>query len=347
MSRDHPPEDKPRVRVAVFGATGHTGHFVVTELLQRNFGVIAIGRNQEKLAQLADGSPHVEVRLAATENPQSLDHALSGAAAVINCAGPFLDTAESVISAALRTRIHYLDVTAEQASAQRTFEQFSGPAQEQGVSIVPAMGFYGGLGDLLVSAATKGWASIDELRIMTTLDRWHPTEGTRRTGERNTAQRLIVAGGELQLLSNPAPTASWDFPEPFGPQDLVAVPLTETILISRHLKVNHLLHFLNRASLTDLNDSATPPPQAVDERGRSAQLFLMEVVAQHGREERRARVRGRDIYAVSAPLVVEAVQRLLSGPNQRTGVFAPGDLFDAAQFLESLSPHHLLYEAAL
>ena len=46
----------------------------------------------------------------------SLDRSLAVAAAVINCAGPFLETADAVSAAALRARIHYLDVTAEQLS---------------------------------------------------------------------------------------------------------------------------------------------------------------------------------------------------------------------------------------
>jgi short subunit dehydrogenase-like uncharacterized protein len=37
---------------------------------------------------------------------------------VVNCAGPFLDTALPVVEAALRAKIPYLDVAAEQAAAQ-------------------------------------------------------------------------------------------------------------------------------------------------------------------------------------------------------------------------------------
>ncbi len=72
---------------------------------------------------------------------------MAGAAAVINCAGPFLDTATPVIEAALRAGIHYLDVAAEQAAARAAFEQFSDSARSAGVTILPAMGFYGGLAD--------------------------------------------------------------------------------------------------------------------------------------------------------------------------------------------------------
>jgi hypothetical protein len=49
-----------------------------------------------------------------------------------------------------------------------------------------------------------------------------------------------------------------------------------------------------------------------DKRGRSAQEFLMEVEVRKGSEERCAIAAGRDIYAVTAPIVVEAAERILA-----------------------------------
>lgn len=45
---------------------------------------------------------------------------------------------------------------------------------------------------------------------------------------------------------------------------------------------------------------------------------------------------------VTAPLVVEAAQRLLSGQARKaSGARAPGELFDARGFLSALAPEHL------
>src|SRR5215831_14299734 len=172
--------------VAVYGATGHTGRFVVAELTRRRLVPVAVGRDKAKLA-VAGFSADVETRVAPIDDPELLDRALAGVAAVINCAGPFLDTAEPVAAAALRRRIHYLDVTAEQASAQATFARFDEAARASGVVVIPAMGFYGGLADLLVTATADGWERVDDVRIVVALDSWQPTPGTRITGDRNTA----------------------------------------------------------------------------------------------------------------------------------------------------------------
>src|SRR5262249_40612733 len=131
--------------VTVFGAYGHTGRFVVSELLKRGWTPILAGRDTAKLKALADTHPGLDVRVATVEERESLDRAVSGAAAVINCAGPFVDTAPAVINAALRARIHYLDVAAEQAAVLATFKEFADASRDAGVGVVPAMAFYGGL----------------------------------------------------------------------------------------------------------------------------------------------------------------------------------------------------------
>jgi hypothetical protein len=67
------------------------------------------------------------------------------------------------------------------------------------------MGFYGGLSDLLATAAMGDWTRADEARIGIALDSWKPTEGTRVTGRRNTARRVTISEGKLQPLADPAP----------------------------------------------------------------------------------------------------------------------------------------------
>jgi hypothetical protein len=103
---------------------------------------------------------------------------------------------------------------------------------------------------------------------------------------------------------------------------------------------------MNLAPLADLHNPTTPGPVRADERGRSAQEFLMEVKVRRGHEERRAIAAGRDIYAVTAPIVVEAAARILTEDIQVTGTAAPGEIFDAEAFLRALSPEPISLEEA-
>jgi len=59
------------------------------------------------------------------------------------------------------------------------------------------------------------------------------------------------------------------------------------------------------------------------------------VVASGDGTSRRIAAFGNDIYAVSAPLVVEACMRVLQRPV-KGGTFAPAELFDAEDFLAAL-----------
>jgi hypothetical protein len=86
------------------------------------------------------------------------------------------------------------------------------------------------------------------------------------------------------------------------------------------------------------------PPAAIDSSGRSSQIFLVEALARMRSVERRAAARGRDIYAISAPLVVEAAERIVNGSAKSIGVVAVGEAFDAREFLEALAPGHLTVE---
>jgi Saccharopine dehydrogenase NADP binding domain len=328
--------------VTVFGAYGHTGRFVVAELHKRGWKTILSGRSTEKLNQVAAEYPDSHVRVASVDDGVSLDRAMAEASAVINCAGPFIDTATPIIEAALRSGIHYFDVAAEQAAVLGVFERFSRAAKQTGVVIAPAMAFYGGLGDLLATAAIGNWSAVDEILIAVALDRWKPTRGTRLTGQRNPGQRFIFSHGRLER-SDPPPPRSWKFPAPFGQQNVVGLSFAETITISRHLRTSQIHAYMNEAPIADIRNPDTLAP-AVDESGRSSQTFVMDVIARKGDGERRAVARGQDIYAVTAPIVVEAARRVVNGLARTTGVVAAGEVFDAQDFLRSLAPAHLSLE---
>jgi NAD(P)-dependent dehydrogenase (short-subunit alcohol dehydrogenase family) len=333
--------------VVVFGAYGHTGRFVVAELRRRGMTPILSGRDAEKLTALARLHAGAEVRPATIEDPTSLDRALAGAGAVINCAGPFGETAPAVIEAALRSRTHYLDVTGEALVTIDTFARYAesepdaGRVREASVAIVPSVAFFGALGDLLATVALGDWPSVDEISIAVALDSWKPTRGTRLAGARRAGRRVVFRNRKIEILpgKEPPPTGTWDFPPPFGKQDVVGeLPTVDIVTISRHLRPEKINAFLNVTPINDLSDPDSPGPEATDDRGRSSQNFLVDVVLRRGSEKRRATARGRDIYAITAPIVAEATERILDGRCKRAGIGSTSEIFEAEDFLRALAP---------
>ena len=201
--------------------------------------------------------------------------------------------------------------------------------------VVPAAGFYGGLADLLASAlAARG--PIDEITVAMGLDRWWPTAGTRLTGERNKAQRLVVQGGRLVPLAPSPEVPDWTFASPLGTYSMVELPFSEMITLAHHLPARNIRSLINQSALADIRDASTPPPTAVDDNGRSAQRFEIVVRLVQNGLTRVAGVRGQDIYAVTAPVVIEAAQHLMNPALQRSGALAMGEAVNAIDMLRAL-----------
>lgn len=333
-----------RQTVTVYGAYGHTGRFVVAHLQERGFLPLLSGRDARKLKALADQYPGLDVRPASVDDPTSLDRALAGAAAVINCAGPFATTAAPVIEAALRAGIPYVDVAAEIEANADTFAQFADRARDAGTAIVPAMAFYGGLGDLLATAAMGDWTEADEAHIAYGLNSWAPTEGTRAAGkvsvERRGGRRVRFTKGQLEYHNDDLQTLKWPFPDPMGLRAVIGeFTMADVVTIPSHLSVPEVRTYMTTEAAGGVVAADAPTPIAVDEHGRSAQTFLVDVVVRSGDTERHAVASGQDIYAVTAPLAVEAVDRILKGRTKTVGVASAGEMFDAHDFLRALSPH--------
>lgn len=330
--------------VAVFGAYGHTGRFVVAELRDRGFVPLLSGRDADKLRALAASHPGLDARPASVDDPASLERALAGAAAVINCAGPFAATAAPVIEAALRAGIPYVDVAAEIEANVDTFAHFTDRARAAGAVIVPAMAFYGGLGDLLATAAMGDWTAADEAHIAYGLSSWHPTAGTRAASkvsrQRRNGRRVRYTNGRLEYRDDDPPTLEWPFPDPMGARAVIGeFTMADVVTVPSHLAIPEVCTYMTVEAARDVAAPDTPAPTAVDERRRSAQTFLVDVVVRSGGADRRAVASGQDIYAVSAPLAVEAVHRVLTGQARTVGVASAGAIFDAPDFLRALSTH--------
>ncbi|MET9961370.1 saccharopine dehydrogenase NADP-binding domain-containing protein [Streptomyces sp. NPDC006326] len=330
--------------VVVYGATGHTGRFVVAELRRRGFATVVSGRDAARLEALAAERGDVVVRPATVADAGSLDRALAGAAAVVNCAGPFAVTAGPVVEAALRAGIPYLDVAAEIEANASTFADHAEAAREAGLPVVPAMAFYGGLGDLLVTAVMDGRTTAEVVHVAYGLDSWRPTAGTRAAGrvsrQRRAGRRVRFTDGALQYHDEKPSQQDWLFPEPLGRRAVIAeFTMADVVTVPSHLAVPEVRTYMTVEAARDLAEEDTPGPEPVDALGRSDQTFVVDVLVQADGARRRATARGRDIYAVTAPLVVEAVQRILAGEARTTGVASAGAMFDAADFLRALEPY--------
>lgn len=122
----------------VFGSHGYTGRLVVKEALARGVEPMLAGRREEAVrghAEAARSGRALAWRAFTVDRPN-----LEGVTTVLNCAGPFVDTAEPLVRACIARGVNYIDVTGEIA----VFEQLArmdAAAKLAGMTILPGAGF--------------------------------------------------------------------------------------------------------------------------------------------------------------------------------------------------------------
>lgn len=123
----------------IYGATGYTGHLIVRCALECGLRPILCGRNEVKLAVMAERFG-LDYRVARLSEPERLDQVLRDMQVVLHVAGPFSETSRPMVDACLRTGTHYLDITGEipvmEALARRDAE-----ARRRKIMIMPGTGF--------------------------------------------------------------------------------------------------------------------------------------------------------------------------------------------------------------
>lgn len=323
--------------IAVYGATGYTGKQVLAELRQHGLVPVLVGRDRSRLEAAAEGD---QVRVATLDDPSALRRGLQGAKAVINCAGPFELSAEPVASAAIANGAHYLDFTAEQAPVIALCERLDETAKEAGVAVVPAAGFYGGLGDLLASLTADGLSSSSvEVTLAYAVQNWLLTEQSRATAAIMAGRRWVRRDGEVQFMTGEPRYGSFAYPEPLGVQPVMEdYPLPETVTVSRHLGARTVRLVMTASTLREVFGPDAPSPGRVSDQERADSRFTVVAVVSDRELERRTVATGRDIYGITAPMVVGAARALLS--TRQSGVLAVSQVAPPTDLIGRLERTH-------
>jgi short subunit dehydrogenase-like uncharacterized protein len=122
----------------VFGSYGYTGRLVVREALARGVEPMLAGRREEAVrghAEAARGGRPLAWRSFRADAPD-----LRGVSVVLNCAGPFVDTAETLARACIAAGVHYVDVTGE-IPVFETLARMDAAARLAGTTVLPGAGF--------------------------------------------------------------------------------------------------------------------------------------------------------------------------------------------------------------
>lgn len=357
--------------IAIYGATGFTGKLVAAELRRRGADLLLAGRNEVKLAALAESIGGAETRVARTDDPAALRALLEPCSAVIACAGPFGRNGEAMAAAAADTGTNYVDTTGEQPFMNTIFDRYGAVAESNGGAMVTAMGFDYFPGDMIASVTADGMGPLEDITLAYAVQGMQATRGT-------TLSSLdAITGGDLEFTggrhraANTKVTRGWfEFPSPIGRQRMIRYPAGEPITVPRHVETRQVTMLLSASTIAPKHVApllrlTMPPlalamrtplrsvaaklvdrlPEGPDDATRNANRFTIVCDARSvdGRTKRGV-ISGIDVYGLTAASTAEAAIRMSAADFKLTGALAPSEAFDARSFLGSMAEAGITYE---
>jgi short subunit dehydrogenase-like uncharacterized protein len=177
----------------LYGANGYTGELIAREAVARGLRPTLAGRNRNAIEQSARelGCP-ARIFSLSRSDVGAIASQLTGAGAVLNCAGPFAETAETLMDACVAAGVHYLDITGEidviEAAARR-----DPAAKVREIVLLPAVGFDVVPTDCLAAMLSARLPSATHLELA------FATSGGMSQGTANTALATMPRGGRTRV----------------------------------------------------------------------------------------------------------------------------------------------------
>jgi short subunit dehydrogenase-like uncharacterized protein len=195
----------------LYGATGFTGKLIADAAKARGLEPILAGRNAQKLIALSEqtGLKH---RVFDINDRAACDKNFMGVKLVLNCAGPFTQTAVPLAQAAIRNSVHYLDIAGE-VHAIRALQRLDERAKEDSVMLLPGVAFGCMPTEALLAYIKKLLPGVQTAKIAFAVD-GSPSKGTINTTfecmhmpgfTRDRNQLVAIKPGQAKLSVNFGP----------------------------------------------------------------------------------------------------------------------------------------------
>ncbi|AOR80928.1 saccharopine dehydrogenase family protein [Novosphingobium resinovorum] len=311
-------------RLMIYGAAGYTGRMAAANAKAAGVDVVLAGRPQdeEKLVTLA-AKTDAEYRLFAVDDRPARERALTGVAVLLNCAGPFMRTAEPLMQACLASGTHYLDIAAE-LDSYRLAERYDQDAQAAGVMLLPGSGGSVAMLGCLAGHAAKRVANPTKLSIALHVAGGFSRGSAVSASENVTTETLQRVDGALVGRAADE-LRSFDFGN--GPAMSFPVTLPELITIWRATGIPNIETYVHvtEGAFPEGDLAAMPDGPTLEQREANRYHAAVEVTGEDGTVVRSIldTVNG---YTFTTLAAAEAARRVVDGEAQ-PGFQTPAGLF--------------------
>lgn len=343
--------------IVVLGATGYAGGLVVESLLARGRQPVLAGRRPDRLAAMASDLEGLPFRIADVDDPATLADLAGPGDVLVTTVGPFERFGHPVADAAAAAGAHYVDATGEVAFVQELQRRHHRRARAVGATMLPAFGYDYVPGILAGAlAARRAGAGATSLRIgyfATGPLRKGLSQGTRATMADGLVLPALVWRDRTLARAEPASSVR-RFPVRGRRRQAFLVSGTEVLFLPSEVETLATVEVFNgwfpslsrgvQASSWLANRLAARPvgrriaermakltvgpaggPDA-DERSRT-RSHIVAVAADDGNVVSEVHVEGPSIYTLTADLMAQAADALVSGQAARPGVLGPIQAF--------------------
>ncbi len=308
-------------KLMIYGATGYTGRMAAEHAKAAGTRIVLAGRNKATLSKLS-AELGVEYRDFGLDDAAAIDAGLAGISVLLNCAGPFMRTADALMTASIRNGVHYLDTAAE-LDSYRLAEALDDEARAASVMLMPGGG---GSVAMLGSLAGHGAGRVANPRKIRIV--LHVAGGLSRGSAISATENLTVETLKRvhgALIPAEADVQKFDFGK--GAVDCFRVTLPDLITIWRATGIPDIETFVHVTGdgFPQGDLSALPDGPSEQERRANRYQALVEVTDDQGQVVRSLldTVNG---YTFTAMAAAEAGRRILAG-EARSGFQTPAGLF--------------------
>ena len=311
-------------KLMIYGAAGYTGRMASTNAKAHGLDFVIAGRPQDedRLAALA-ADLGVDYRLFAVDDQGGARRALKDIGVLLNCAGPFMRTAEPLMRACIAAGVHYLDIAAE-LDSYRLAETLDAEAEAAGVMLLPGSGGSVAMLGSLASHAAKRVAAPRKLSIALHVAGGFSRGSAVSASENLTTETLHRVGGTL-VARSPEEVRTFDFGS--GPATSFPVTLPDLITIWRATGIADIETFVHvtEGAFPEGDLAAMPDGPTLEQREANRYHAAVEVVGEDGTVARSVldTVNGYTFTTIAA---AEAARRVLGG-EVRAGFQTPAGLF--------------------
>ena len=319
----------------IYGATGYTGSLISDQATQVGLDIVLAGRSESSLRANATALD-ASYRVFDLEHPGLIDSGLNGIKVLLNCAGPFVRTAEPLIDACIRNGIHYLDASAELISYEIA-ERKGNEAKDANVILLPGCG---GSVALLGCLARRALDTIGGHQLVESMDLALHVAGPMSRGSASTAKASLVTGLlqrlDGRLVSQKATcNVQFDFDDGRGSVDCFPVTMPDLITIHKFLGIQTLRTFAHASGSTfsSADPDALSTGPTIEERDANSYDAAVTVTTKEG-SVRRFVLHSINGYSFTSMASVEAARRILE--YQYPSGFDMSPTLFGADFAESV-----------